>query len=611
MSRDFIERIQNFVLTLLVALVVLTMVISFGPQGGQGCQGIGNQYAARIYGRTITEGDFMAAYRATGFTRHSAERARALHLRELTMDGLVERELLAHEAETLGYGVDRSALLREIADRQTIFVSPPSHAEFGYPGPELPMDWNDRQGHFAAKNMQRFISNGLRRSSDEFAEWQVRERLAQMMRETVQQSVVLPPQEIHDQYVRETERAKVRYLQYRPTFFREQVQAADADVRTWMAAHTSEVDAEYTRQRHRFTGLEEQVRAEHVLIKAARSIPAPELAAARTRAEAILARVLHGENFATVARASSEDEGSARRGGDLGWNPRGRMVPEFDAEQFRADLAVGQVSSNLVQTEFGFHIIKVTGRRPAGDVPEADAKRELAEELYVKARATELAQTAATRALTYLREGHTFAELNRTLAYNWAVPANAPPADRFASGEPVVAAEGEAAVPERDALAPAAQETRAFGRSESPLAGAFNSGPLAEAAYGLTMEAPLPGAPLQLGEDFFVFQLTEKVEATEAAFTDDVRARISTTLLNQKRRESLRQFVGQLRRQADQSGDVRSNAEMLNYGDGHDPGDEPAAPAAPPRTTPVIPSAATPAPTTPTPATPTPTPAQH
>ncbi|MBY5956977.1 peptidylprolyl isomerase [Membranicola marinus] len=71
-------------------------------------------------------------------------------------------------------------------------------------------------------------------------------------------------------------------------------------------------------------------------------------------------KIEEGENFNTLARKHSDDPGSARIGGDLGWQMRGTFVPEFEAAAFNLD--DGEIS-DIVETDFGFHIIKMIGRR--------------------------------------------------------------------------------------------------------------------------------------------------------------------------------------------------------------------------------------------------------
>ncbi len=97
----------------------------------------------------------------------------------------------------------------------------------------------------------------------------------------------------------------------------------------------------------------EQVRARHILVAAT-----PEEAESRkATAEAILAELQAGADFATLARERSDDPGSAAQGGDLGWAPRGVYVEPFETAIF--SMEAGEV--RLVQTDFGWHIIEVTG----------------------------------------------------------------------------------------------------------------------------------------------------------------------------------------------------------------------------------------------------------
>lgn len=116
---------------------------------------------------------------------------------------------------------------------------------------------------------------------------------------------------------------------------------------------------------------EEQVHARHILI-ATKSPETPmeqgglDKPAARAKAEEVLRRVKAGENFETLASEYSDD-GSKQNGGDLGWFGKGRMVPEFEKAAFA--LQPGQ-TSDIVESQFGFHIIKTEGRR-TGDPERA------------------------------------------------------------------------------------------------------------------------------------------------------------------------------------------------------------------------------------------------
>jgi peptidyl-prolyl cis-trans isomerase C len=126
----------------------------------------------------------------------------------------------------------------------------------------------------------------------------------------------------------------------------------------------------------------EGVRASHILIKAANTAPDATKKEARTKAEGLLKEAQSGGDFAALAKANSED-GSAADGGDLGFFQRGQMVPEFENAAFA--LQPGQLSS-IVESQFGYHIIKVTERRAARTVPLEEAKDRIREYLTAQHR---------------------------------------------------------------------------------------------------------------------------------------------------------------------------------------------------------------------------------
>lgn len=107
----------------------------------------------------------------------------------------------------------------------------------------------------------------------------------------------------------------------------------------------------------------EEVHARHILFLTSAEKATSTVEAA---AQAALDRVKAGEDFATVAKELSEDPGSAVDGGDLGWFARGIMVPEFEDAVFA--LEPGSITDTLVQTAYGFHIIKLEEKRQVRDV---------------------------------------------------------------------------------------------------------------------------------------------------------------------------------------------------------------------------------------------------
>ena len=128
----------------------------------------------------------------------------------------------------------------------------------------------------------------------------------------------------------------------------------------------------------------EQVRASHILIKPDTSDPNADpnraKAAAKAKAEELLKQIKGGADFAGLAKANSSCPSSAR-GGDLGFFSRGRMVPAFEEAAFA--LKVGQVS-DVVETNFGYHIIKVTDKNDAGTKTFDEVKDNLVAMLTAK-----------------------------------------------------------------------------------------------------------------------------------------------------------------------------------------------------------------------------------
>jgi peptidyl-prolyl cis-trans isomerase D len=116
----------------------------------------------------------------------------------------------------------------------------------------------------------------------------------------------------------------------------------------------------YAENEKRFVVPEER-RASHILVKADKGAPAAERAAAKAKAETLLAQVKNKTAaFADLARKNSDDPGSADKGGDLDFFGRGAMVKPFEDAAFA--LKVGE-TSGVVESDFGFHIIQVTGAR--------------------------------------------------------------------------------------------------------------------------------------------------------------------------------------------------------------------------------------------------------
>jgi len=141
------------------------------------------------------------------------------------------------------------------------------------------------------------------------------------------------------------------------------VTVSDADLKTFYDEHQKDM------------AKPEDVEASHILVRSNPSDPAEKKTAARQKIDLALKRVKAGEDFGQMAKEYSED-GSAANGGSLGPIHRGQTVPAFEETAFK--LGVGQVS-DVVESQFGFHIIKVTAKHPSGVAAFDEVKARIGE----------------------------------------------------------------------------------------------------------------------------------------------------------------------------------------------------------------------------------------
>lgn len=139
------------------------------------------------------------------------------------------------------------------------------------------------------------------------------------------------------------------------------------------AAPSDEDIAKFYEEKSESFKTPEQVRASHILVKVDSGASDEDKAAAKAKIEGILAQIKDGADFAELAKAHS-DCPSKEEGGDLGFFGHGQMVPEFDAAAFA--LEEGGIS-DIVETQFGFHVIKKTGAKEAGVTPLDEVKDDI------------------------------------------------------------------------------------------------------------------------------------------------------------------------------------------------------------------------------------------
>ncbi|MFA5530134.1 MAG: SurA N-terminal domain-containing protein [Thiohalomonadaceae bacterium] len=157
----------------------------------------------------------------------------------------------------------------------------------------------------------------------------------------------------------EPEKVKLAYVELSVQSLARAVQVSDQEVKDYYENHPEEFSAP------------EERRARHILFSVAPDADEQAVAEARAKAEAVLADLSAGKDFATLAQEQSEDPGSAKQGGDLGYFGRGVMDPTFEQATFA--LQKGDVSEP-VRSNFGFHVIKLEDVRGGETKPFAQVQ---------------------------------------------------------------------------------------------------------------------------------------------------------------------------------------------------------------------------------------------
>ncbi len=166
-----------------------------------------------------------------------------------------------------------------------------------------------------------------------------------------------------------------------------------ASLQASLALNEADVRAYYDQNAGRLAGAEER-RASHILLTVPAGAPAADKEAVRSKAAALLEQLRKSpETFAEVARAQSQDPGSAVNGGDLDFFARGAMVKPFEDVAF--SLSKGAIS-DLVETEFGFHIIQLTDIKTPPQRSFEDMKPEIEAELRQQQAQKQFAEAAET-----------------------------------------------------------------------------------------------------------------------------------------------------------------------------------------------------------------------
>jgi len=406
--RDNLKHLK-WILVFVVLVFIFFVWADFGT--GIGNQGPGGpRVAAYVGDGEVTLTEFERQYRQLEGMygqiygdRMTPEMARQMGLPMQALNQAVSQEILLAEARSMGLEVTDEELRNSILQEQT---------------------FKDEQGRFIGEDAyQEMVRNRLGYPSPAIFEQSLREELlVRKLMDILQANLYISDKEVEEAYREQVERARIRYIQLPRTRFTN-AQVTDAEVKDYFAKHTQEyrlpeqreaayllVDpaqlaskvpsdeaalrAYYQEHKEEYTQ-PEQVHARHILVKAEGRTDAE----AQKILEGARARIAKGEDFGAVARELSEEPAAKTSGGDLGFFGRGQMIAPFEEAAFGAqpNALVGPI-----KTDFGWHLIQVLEKRPAGTQPFEQVKPMIAQRLsadrtaeMAEAKARELAQKLA------------------------------------------------------------------------------------------------------------------------------------------------------------------------------------------------------------------------
>jgi peptidyl-prolyl cis-trans isomerase D len=389
-----------------LGLVVLAFVIFYVPaflnQGDSGPTGSPTDLVASVDGRRITVADFRRAYQAQIDAYRSAYGGNLSEqmLKQLGLDRQILQQL-----------VDEEAQLSE-AKRLKMSVSDDELAQY-----ILAMPAFQENGRFVgdARFAAMLRMNRPPMTVEQFQESLRNDRVIKKLYTAVTDWITVTDQEVAQEFQRRNEKVKLELVSIPADKFRSAVTVTDADLAAYFEAHKEQyrvgerrkiryllVDVDGLRGSSQPTSREvernynenaelystpEQIRASQILFKTAGK-KADEV---KAKAEQVLKEVKAGGDFAALAKKYSEDEASAKQGGDLDFLPKGKLSPEFDEAAFALD--PGSVSG-VIHTPAGFAIIKVTDKKPAATRPLDEVRAQIIDQLAWEKASTKAADLA-------------------------------------------------------------------------------------------------------------------------------------------------------------------------------------------------------------------------
>lgn len=537
------QNSRSTIIYVLFGVLIAVFVINFGPGSG-GCGGtLSSSYAAHVAGSTVTEADYRLLYVALGATNIPPAMARERKLKEFVMDKLIERELLAQDAEKLGFSVSDKEVEDLLATGKMYILSVPRRAD------EFMVD-----GAFDYKRFSSFVENRLGVSVQHFIDLQRREMLAEKVKQAMATATRVTPDEAKADYVQRETQSNLEFVRFSPRSYDGEVTLTPEEIADYRQKHADDIKKQYEDRSFLYKNVERSLRGRLILVE----VPKPAgdakpdealAAAAEKKAQGLRAQLDKGD-FAAIARASSDDASTKSRGGDLGWRKAGLtgFPKELEDKVFAAK--PGDIIGPE-KTERGFEIVKVEKFRQ-GDVSLDDAAPEIAEDKARTEKAKVLAKAAADAAV----KAHA---ADKTLAVEFPRPGANPGEDDKAPPPPANAA--------------FAEETGLFPRGSDRVNGIGLSAEIMKTAFTLA-EGAIAG-PFEVDNTWVVVRVKERKQADMKAW-DEKKDELLRQLERQKWADVLESYLKQRCVEARDAKRIDANPAVLSY-DGS--GEEPSAPS--------------------------------
>jgi peptidyl-prolyl cis-trans isomerase D len=525
------QQSRSLLIYVLFGIVIAVFIINFGPQSPSGCnRGKTAQQTdlegAKVNGRLLTRQDYMYGLMMVGVQNIPPQRAKMMRLHETVMDMLIDREILAGEAERAGFRVTDEEVEDFLAESKIMGLGREQKASIFEDG-----------GKFSYEHFRKFVQYQMGMTPRSFIEEQKRELLAAKMRDALRSGVAVSPVEVKDEWVRQANQVNVEYLRFPIHRYENELDLKPEEIAKYAAANEDALKKLYDERKAAF--YENQPKQRHLrqlLVKMDAQPTETDDATAKKKADVLAARIAKGEPFAKVAKAASDDTRTKPRGGDLGWQRAGAPVLDPAVDAKIAAAKDGEVVGPI-KTASGYVLAVSEGTRE-GTIAYDAAKLELAESKLREEKSKAQAKSEADAAIAKIK----------------GAPAKSLK-DLYPAADDGAADKAKAAVE--------AQETGLFSRHGSTVAAIGKAPVLADAIFKLTTDAPVAGPVEELGS-FIVVKLKERKEADMAEFEKNKTGLVEDAA-KRKGGMVVMEWALERCREARDAKRIEVNADLLRY----------------------------------------------